>query len=89
VEHLSAGDLCVVVPTEHDNAFDRAAGVIGRIVVLLRPFENMHPLQERFRPFWACSGLPAGIVAVSALALRKIPPARILEDEPTDEELSV
>ena len=85
---LAPGDLCVIVRTEFDSAADIRLGIDGRTVVLICEEPPTRPWQDRYAPFWRCSGMPQGYSGVSWLALKKIPPAP-MESEPTEEELTV
>jgi hypothetical protein len=85
---LVAGDLCITVPTPYDCPIDEKLGWHGRTVVLLRPYVgSMSARQKTLAPFWCCSGLPPTVRAVPELALRKIPPAPMAEDEKHEEEI--
>ena len=88
MSELAPGDLCVIVRTPHDSAADIRLGIDGLTVVLICEEPPTHPRQDRYAPFWRCSGMPEGYSGVSWLALRRIPPAP-MTDEPTEEELTV
>jgi hypothetical protein len=88
VSELAPGDLCVIVRTPHDSAADIRLGIDGLTVVLICEEPASRPWQDRYAPFWRCSGMPAGYSGVSWLALRRIPPAPMAH-EPTEEELTV
>jgi hypothetical protein len=88
VSELAPGDLCVIVRTEFDSAADIRLGFDGLTVVLICEEPASRTRQDRYAPFWRCSGMPEGYSGVSWLALRRIPPAP-MTDEPTEEELTV
>jgi hypothetical protein len=88
VSELAPGDLCTIVRTEFDSPADVRLGIAGLTVVLICEEPPSRPWQDRYAPFWRCSGMPAGYSGVSWLSLRKIPPAP-MADEPTEEELIV
>lgn len=85
---LNPGDLCIVIPTEHDSWMDRESNVIGCTVVLVCEDTAYRPNQAPYAPFWHCSGVPSHVHGISHLALRKIPPAPML-DEPIEEETEI
>lgn len=85
--NVAPGDMCVVIPTEHDSIADRQSGVIGRTVVLVCEDTSYNRRQSAFAPFWHCIGVPAHVHGISHLSLRKIPPAP-MEFEPMEEEIT-
>ena len=85
---LAPGDLCTIVRTPFDSPADIKLGIDGLTVVLICEEPASRPWQDRYAPFWRCSGMPEGYSGVSWLALRRIPPAP-MADEPTEEELMV
>ena len=83
---LEPGDLCVIHGVSCWDIFGPECA--GRHVVLVSSYPLVGHPECRDGIYWKCSGLPPGVSGVHTALLRKIPPAPMDDDEPTETDAS-